>query len=55
MTEEMKIIGSKAKEASRLLINIGSFKKKEMLYKMAEFLKNEAFIFSLNTSLSSSN
>ncbi|MBE6732271.1 MAG: glutamate-5-semialdehyde dehydrogenase [Ruminococcaceae bacterium] len=42
MTEEMKIIGSKAKAASRVLLNMGSLNKKEMLYKMAEFLKNEA-------------
>lgn len=42
MTEEMKIIGSKAKAASRLLLNMGSLKKKEMLYKMAQFLKNES-------------
>ena len=41
MTEEMKITGSKAKAASRFLLDMGSLKKKEMLYKMAEFLKNE--------------
>ena len=41
MTEEMKLIGEKAKKASRTLLTLNSRTKKEMLYKMAEFLIKE--------------
>ena len=41
MTEEMKLTGIKAKKASRTLLTLNSRTKKEMLYKMAEFLIKE--------------
>ena len=41
MTEEMKLIGEKAKKASRTLLTLNSRTQKEMLYKLAEFLIKE--------------
>ena len=49
MTDVMKKIGENAKKASRILMDMGSKKKKEMLLSMAEYLINEAeFIISEN-------
>ena len=49
MTDLMKKIGENAKKASRILMDMGSKKKKEMLLSMAEYLINEAeFIIAKN-------